>query len=99
MESHSAGNEETWTTLEVKILPEYASLLHFRGGGGGGRTVASYVAEVCTPPRRPDDIITISSRSVLSGPGNNGQRSAHLQSITYSTRAPGERGVALAAGA
>ena len=42
------------------------------------------------PPWRPDNEYTsevifdvISSRSALSGPGNDGQRFAHLQSIIY----------------
>ena len=79
-EQRSAGNKETCNTLVAKFLPEdhatvtapaaEAVLASATGGGDGN-----------SPPWRPDcsDVLfgVISSRSALSGPGNDGQPFAH----------------------
>ena len=56
------------------------------------------------PPWRPDNEYTsevifdvISSRSALSGPGNDGQRLAHLHSIIYTDIGRGEFGLRMTA--
>ena len=82
-----AGNEETWSTLVAKFPSEDHAAV-------SAAAVAAVLASATEAEDgnallwRPDDEYTsevlfnvIGSRSGLSGPGNDGQRFAHLQSI------------------
>ena len=88
-EPRSAGNEETWKTLVTKFPSEDHTAV--------SATTADAVLASATegedgnvPKWRRDDeyasevlFDAITFRSTLSGPGNDGQRSAHLQSIIH----------------
>ena len=88
-EPRSEGNEETRNTLVSESPPED----HAAASAAMAVAVLASATEAedgNAPPWRPDDeyasevlFDVISSRSVLSGPGNDGQRFSHLQSIIH----------------
>ncbi|CAN0518077.1 unnamed protein product, partial [Laminaria digitata] len=78
-EPRSAGNEETWKTLVAKFPPEDRAAVSV-GEAAAVLASATEVEHGNAPPWRPDDeyasevlFDVISSRSALSGPGNDGQ--------------------------
>ena len=86
-EPRSTGNGETWDTLMAKFPPENLAAV---SAAAAAAVLASgtEVEDGNAPPWRPDDeyasevlFDVINSRSALSGPGNDGQRFAHLHSI------------------
>ena len=88
-EPRSPGTEETWSTL----VSEFPSEDHAAVSAAVAAAVLASATEVQdgnAPPWRPDDeyasevlFDVISSRSALSGPGNDGQRFSHLQPIIH----------------
>ena len=86
-EPRSAGSKETWNTLVAKFPSED----HAAVSAAAAAAVLANATEAKdgnAPPWRLDNKYTpevlfglISLRSALSGPSNNGQRFAHLQSI------------------
>ena len=88
-EPRSAGNKETWNTLVAKFTPEHHAAVCAVAAAAALTSVIE-VEDGNDPPWRPDNeypsevlFDVISSRSALSGPGNDGQRFSHLQSIIY----------------
>ena len=86
-EPRSAGTEETWSTLVAKFPPEDHAAV---SAAAAAAVLASgiEVEDGNAPPWCPDDEYAsevlfdiINPRSALSGPGNDGQRFAHLQSF------------------
>ena len=91
-EPRSAGTEETWSTLVAKFPPEDHAAVS-AAAAAAVLASATEVEYVNAPPWRPDDeyasevlFAVISSRSPLSGPGNDGQRFAHSSTIHHSRR-------------
>ncbi|CAN0518643.1 unnamed protein product, partial [Laminaria digitata] len=76
-EPRSAGNEETWNTLVAKFPPEDRAAVS-AAAVTAVLASATEVEDGNAPPWRPDDeyasemlFDVISSRSALSGPGND----------------------------
>ena len=97
-EPRSAGDEETWSTLVAKFPSEDHAAIS-AVAAAAVLASATEAEDGNAPPWRPDNGYTsvglfdiISSRSALSGPGNDGQRFAHLQSIIHTDIGRGEFG-------
>ena len=85
----SAGKEETWSAVVAKFPSED----HAAVSAAAAAAVLASATEVVdgnTPSWRPDNGYTsevlfdvICSCNALSGPGNDGQRFTHLQSIIH----------------
>ena len=89
-EPRSAGNQETWTTLVVKFPSEDHAFVSAAAAAAVALTSATNVKSENSPPWHPNDMYisqvifdVISSRSALSGPGNNGQGLAYLALIIH----------------
>ena len=81
--------EETWSTLVLKFPSEDHAAIS-PAAAAAVLASATEVEDGNAPPWRPDDdyasevlFDVISSRSAVSGPGNDGQRFSHLQSILH----------------